>query len=436
MRIPCSPPRSPWPGSRSSARSTRWRARRHRSRDARLNRPVFFQYVVACAVTTAEGTLGLLYAPYLDRYGYALPTIGTLSALLGIFRLVSRIPSGAAYRPERARRQLIFWLCVFTLATSGYALANGNAVAITLLTIVHGYAFGALGTYNLAVTIDLTGGERAGAIMGWYTAALSTGYALGSFVGGAAADRLGVDGALPLLGGLPALSALLVVPMPVISAAPNAIERAPGLRGLFAAHARIDGRVWLAFLIALYINILSDSVDTFFPLFGLSIGIPLAASGALKGLKSGAATFIRFISGAVFRFVDHRTVNFWSVLLFGATTIVLGWVSSLGLFFALFLAAGIARGLLRVTSAASIAELRAEGHDVGIASGVYNMGLDLGAIVGPAVGGLVGDAVGLGTMFQLVGVASLLAYFAVALVTPQGRAALTIGRSRPARAGS
>ena len=64
------------------------------------------------------------------------------------------------------------------------------------------------------------------------------------------------------------------------------------------------------------------------------------------------------------------------------------------------------------------------------------MGLDVGAIIGPLVGGFVGSLVGLGAMFQLVGVASLLAYFAVALATPQGRAALTIGRPRPARAGS
>ncbi|HZW53253.1 MAG TPA: MFS transporter [Candidatus Elarobacter sp.] len=385
-------------------------------------------------MTTAEGTLGLLYAPYLDRYGYALPTIGTLSALLGIFRLVSRVPSGAAYHPSNARRQLLFWLMVFTASTSGFAFANGNVVAVALLTIVHGYAFGALGTYNLAVTIDLTGGERAGAIMGWYTAALSTGYALGSFVGGAAADRLGVDGALALLGGLPALSALLVVPMPVISAAPNAIERAPGLRGLFAAHARIDGRVWLAFLIALYINILSDSVDTFFPLFGLSVGIPLAASGALRGLKSGAATFIRFISGAIFRYVDHRTVNFWGVLLFGISSLVLGAVTSLPVFFALFLAAGVARGLLRVTSAASVAELRREGTDVGIASGIYNMGLDAGAIVGPAIGGVVGDAVGLGAMFALVSGSALLLYFGAALATAKGRETLPVVGSPPSRA--
>ena len=387
-------------------------------------------------MTTAEGTLGLLYAPYLDRYGYAVPAIGSLSALLAIFRLVSRIPSGAAYHPDHAKRQLLLWLVVFTAVTSGFALAGGNLVVVAALTIAHGYAFGALGTYNLAVTIDLTAGQRAGATMGWYTAALSTGYAIGAFVGGALADRMGVEPTLAVIGVLPAISGVLLLSMPAIAAPPNAERRAPGLRGLWAAHRGLDPRVWLAFLIAFYLNVLSDSVDTFFPLFGLSVGIPLATSGALKGLKSGAATFIRFISGAVFRFVDHRTANFWSVLLFGLATVALGFVSTAAAFFALFLLAGIARGLLRVTSAASIAELRAEGRDVGISSGVYNMGLDLGAIVGPAIGGFVGDLVGLRAMFQIVGAASLAAYFAVALATPQGRAALSIGRPRPTAAGS
>ena len=391
---------------------------------------------MAAAVTTAEGTLGLLYAPYLDRYGYAVPVIGALSALLAIFRLVSRVPSGAAYQPERAKRQLVFWLIVFTASTSGFALAGGNLALVAGLTVVHGYAFGALGTYNLAVTIDLTGGQRAGAVMGWYTAALSTGYAIGAFAGGALADRAGVELSLAIIGVLPALAAVLVLSsLPDIAAPPNAEQRAPGIRGLIAAHRGVDPRVWLAFLIALYVNVLSDSVDTFFPLFGLSIGIPLAMSGALKGLKSGAATFIRFMSGAIFQFVDHRTVNFWSVLLFGVATVALGFVSAPAAFFALFLLAGVARGLLRVTSAASIAELRAEGRDVGISSGVYNMGLDLGAIVGPAVGGFVGDVVGLQSMFQIVGAASLAGYFAVALATPQGRAAIAIGWPRPARAG-
>ncbi|HEV8534359.1 MAG TPA: MFS transporter [Candidatus Limnocylindria bacterium] len=391
--------------------------------------------MLATAVTTAEGTLGLLYAPYLDRHGYAVPAIGSLSALFAIFRLISRVPSGAAYQPERAKRQLVFWLLVFAASTSGFAFAAGSFPLVAGLTILHGYAFGALGTYNLAVTIDLTGGQRAGAVMGWYTAALSTGYAIGAFAGGALADRIGLEPTLAVIGALPVTATARVLFRPGMVTSPHAERRAPGLRGLFAAHRGVDPRVWLAFLIGLYINLVSDALDTFFPLFGLSVGIPLATSGALQGVKSGAATFIRFISGAVFRYVDHRSVNFWSVLLLGASTIAIGFVSSLGLFFVLFLACGIARGLLRVTSAAAIADVRADGRDVGIASGVYNMGLDLGAIAGPAIAGLVGDLVGLRAMFQLVAFGSLAVYFTVALATPQGRATLAIGRSRPARAG-
>jgi len=68
---------------------------------------------------------------------------------------------------------------VFTIATSGFAFAGGLLPLVLVLTVVHGYAFGALGTINLAATIDLTGGKRAGVTMGWYTASLSTGYAVG-----------------------------------------------------------------------------------------------------------------------------------------------------------------------------------------------------------------------------------------------------------------
>ena len=388
---------------------------------------VLLQYVIAAVITTAEGGINLLYSPYLDSYGYALPSIGTLSALFAIFRLVSRVPSGAMYRPASARRQLLGWLVVFTIATSGFALIGGSLPLVVLLTVVHGYAFGALGTINLAATIDLTGGRRAGATMGWYTAAISTGYAIGAFAGGALADGVSVAASLAILGALPALSVVLVLRLPPIDAPEHAVERGAGLRGLIAAHARVDPRVWLAFVIVLYINVISDAIDSFFALYGLAIGIPLAASGFLKGLKSGAASFIRFISGGIFRFVDHRTVNVWGVVLMAVSTFLIPLLPSFAPLFVLFAANGVCRGLLRVTSAATVAEVRAEGQDVGIASGVYNAGLDVGAIIGPAIGGFVADRVGLGTMFQLVAVGSVAFYLAVSLATARGRVALLDG---------
>ena len=337
------------------------------------------------------------------------------------------MPSGAAYRPASAKRQLAFWLVVFTASTSGFAFIPGTLPLVVLITVIHGYAFGALGTINLAVTIDLTGGQRAGATMGWYTAAISTGYAIGAFAGGALADAFGVAASMGILGALPALAALLALRLPAIDAPPHAVPRGAGLRGLLAAHANVDPRVWIAFAIVLYINVISDAIDSFFALYALAIALPLAASGFLKGLKSGAATFIRFISGGLFRFVDHRTVNFWGVVVMAVSTFLVPVFPTFAALVVLFAINGICRGLLRVTSAATVAELRAEGQDVGIASGVYNAGLDVGAIIGPAVGGVVADRIGLGPMFQVVAVGSLALYLGVSLATSRGRAALVDG---------
>jgi MFS family permease len=261
-----------------------------------LNKAVLLVFACAVTFTTAEGTRILLYAPYLAQYGYSLPAIGALSALIGVFRLLSRVPIGMAYRASRAKGQLALSFAAFGLATGGYAFAEGQLLTVVLLTIVHGFAFGSLGTLTLAVVIDLTGGRRAGAMMGWYTAALSTGFSLGAFVGGWLADAAGTtSSALAVIALLPLISALAILTLPAPGGVSHPVTRSRGLKGLLAAGARLDARVWPAFTIAVYVNMLFDTVESFFPLFGLSIGLPLAVSGVLKGLKSGAATFIRFV---------------------------------------------------------------------------------------------------------------------------------------------
>jgi predicted MFS family arabinose efflux permease len=398
-------------------------------REELLNRGVLIAYAVAICMTTAEGTLLLLYPPYLDGHGYALPAIGTLVSLLSVMRLASRLPVGAAYGAARAKRLLVVGLLALAVATGGFAIADGNLAVVVLLTVVHGFAFGSLGTLVLAAVIDMTGGRRAGAIMAWYTAALSTGYALGALAGGALGDALGIPMALAIAAALPALAVFAVLALPEFHGPPqNPIERGAGLRGFLGAAAHLDPRVWLAFVIVLYINLVSDAVDAFFPLFGLSIGLPLAAVGLLKGLKSASATVIRFASLVIARYVDYRTINFWGVLIMGLATLALPYVSAVAALAVLFVLLGFCRGILRVTSAATVAELRSEGKDVGIASGVYNAGLDIGAIIGPAIGGVLGNAFGLPAMFQIVAVASLALYFGVALSTDAGRASLAIRR--------
>lgn len=381
-------------------------------------------------MTTAEGTLLLLYPPYLDAHGYPLQLIGTLVALLSVMRLASRVPVGAAYGAARAKRLLVVALVGLSVATGGFAFAGGHVVPVILLTLLHGFAFGSLGTLVLASVIDITRGRRAGAIMAWYTAALSTGYAIGAFGGGWLGDTIGLEPTMLVAAALPLLALPAVRALPAFEPPPQREVRTPGLRGLLHAARTLDSRVWLAFGIVLYLNVISESVDAFFPLYGLEIGLPLAAIGLLKGLKSAAATVIRFASLVIFRVVDPRTMNFWGVVVMGVSTILVAHTSALAALAALFVLFGLCRGILRVTSAATVAELRREGRDVGLAAGVYNSGLDIGQIIGPLAGGVIGSAVGLGAMFQIMAVASMAVYFTVALSSAPARAALSV---RPRR---
>jgi len=63
--------------------------------------------------------------------------------------------------------------------------------------------------------------------------------------------------------------------------------------------------VWLAAVTVLYLNLLQDGVDTFFPVFARDIGISLAVVGLLRACKSAAAIGIRFSAPLLLRVVDQ-----------------------------------------------------------------------------------------------------------------------------------
>ena len=375
-----------------------------------------------------KGTVEIAYPPYLAGYGYTLSLIGFLTSLIAVLQLVSRLPVGAAYRAELVKRQFALALVAFAISTSGFAFAAGEPLAVTALSVLHGFAFGSLGTLGLALAIDFAGGRRAGVSMAWYTASNSTGYALGSLVGGTLADTIGIPATLGLMGVLPLAAAVAVLALPRIEPAPFVSDRGSGIRGLLTAGARLDSRVWLAFGIVLYLNVLMDSVDTFWPVYAPGVGISLATVGVLRAIKSGSAIFIRSTGVVLLRAVDYHRVTLVAVVAAAAATLALPLSNSLVVLIPIFVVLGLARGVLRATSAATVAELRTEGRDVGLASGVYNSGLDLGTIIGPALGGAVATAFGIPAMFQIIAVLSLLGWFAVALSSPTTRAAAGLAK--------
>jgi MFS family permease len=378
---------------------------------------------VAAATTTTKGAMELVYPPYLAGYGYAFSLIGFFTSLFAVLQLASRVPVGLAYSAAGAKRQFALAVAVFGLSMSGFAFADGRLPVVVVLSVVQGFAFGSVGTLGLAIAIDLTGGRRAGASMAWYTGANSLGYATGAIAGGWLGETIGIPATLGVIGLLPVAAALAVLSLPMLEAAPLPFARAPGLRGLLAAAGKLDSRVWLAFVVVLYLNVLQDAVDTFFPVFAPTIGISLALVGVLRAFKSTAAIVIRLTAAGLLGVVDHRRAMTVAVVAAAVATAALPLSSSLLVLAPIFIVLGLTRGLLRATSAATIAELRGEGKDIGLASGVYNSGLDIGAIVGPSIAGAFATVFGIAQMFPIVAALSFAVWLAVALSSATTREA-------------
>ena len=155
-------------------------------------------------------------------------------------------------------------------------------------------------------------------------------------------------------------------------------------------------------------------LSTFFPLYGLDVGLSLSQIGALLGVHGLFAAGIRFLAGPLFRVLPYRRALPSMILLNSAAVAGMGLTAAYPLFLVGWAAVGFSRGVLRVASGALVMdEAGSSDRQRGAASGIYLAGLDVGKIAGPAVGGVLAELVGLRGVFVGVSIAFPAAYFAM-----------------------
>jgi len=371
-------------------------------------------YVLAALTTVSQGSMELTFPLNLHHLGVALPLVGAGVAAMGVGQILFRLPGGHWYRPRRAPWLNSASLAALGLTSIGLALAPVWIVQAGLAGL-HGAAFALVTTFQLAMLIDSR--ERQGsmaATISWYTASISIGYAAGYPMGAAVIVQLGYAGGFWVAGGVALLAAglVLLVSLPPHHAGPAPSGTIPGWRGLLPALRALPAPVWLAALLALYINFLNDSVGSFFPIYAVGIGISLGLVGLLRSLNSLTATVIRLGAAGIFRFARADAVNHVCVVLMAAATFGLSLAATPLSLLAMFLALGATRGLIRVTSATFVADVRTDlGNRVGLASAVYNAGLDAGVMIAPPLTGLLAGAIGIPGAFRAVGLALPLIYY-------------------------
>jgi MFS family permease len=258
-------------------------------------------------------------------------------------------------------------------------------------------------------------GTNAGSIMGWYTGSLGAGYAIAGFVGGSLGDALGPGDAILVLALVP-LAAGILLSLAIRGSTPVRAAGEPAAGSAWwHGFRKVPPLVWLAFFVTLYINLVSGVVLTFFPIYGLAIGLTLTQIGVLQGIHGAAAAAVRFLSGVVFRWVSYERTLPVMVVLSGLSVALIGSVRMLAVLAVAWAALGMTRGLLRVSSAALVMdEAGATDAGRGASSGIYLAGLDLGKVLGPVIGGAGAQAIGLRSTFLVASVGFPIVYFLLA----------------------
>jgi MFS family permease len=361
--------------------------------------------------------------------------IGAVLAVYGLAALGTRVPAGLLYRSRRGP-----WLVAGGCLMSAVAFAciplTAHPLAVAALAALDGIGFSLATTGVMAALIERRPpGSSAGSIMGWYTGAFGLGYSAAGFVGGSLADRVGVGGAIlglalvPIVAGVLLKSALVSAATPASGAGPAGRARLGDLR-------RLPALVWAAFFVSLYINLVNGVLLTFFPLYGLAIGLSLTQIGALTGIHGATAAAVRLGSGLIFNRISYARVLPLMVVLSGLAVAALPIFTTFAALAVAWALLGLARGILRVASGALVMDEAGESdRERGAASGVYLAGLDLGKVIGPVVGGASGQLVGLRATFLVVAIAFPLAYLLITAATARrARAATLVATSPPRRA--
>lgn len=384
-------------------------------------------YLLAGLATAGHGSTELINPLNLDHLGHPLSLIGATVALMSAGSLLSRIPGGAWYRLSRARVLIASAFATMGLSTAGLALTDTWGL-LASLGAVHGFAFGLTTTLLLALLIEVRPrDENPAPTMAWYTAASAMGYAVGAPLAAQAVEHfahaaafLG-SGAIGLIG---AVLALALRPPPGEedrTAAAGAVQTG-SLRRSWRSVTALPSAIWLAALTGFYVNFLSDSYNTFFPIYAIGVGISLGAIGFLRAIHSLCASGIRFVVLATAALLPVGAVIHVAVIGIGLATIALSLVTDVAVLAVIFGLLGLCRGMVGFAATTLVAEERDRPNaSVGMAAGVYNAGLDIGNLVGPPVAGALATSLDIPTSFRLVAGTLLVVYYAVWLAARRAR---------------
>lgn len=354
-------------------------------------------------MTAHQNAVSLIVPPFFQQLGYPVSAIGTLISVAWIFTFAARLPSGLVYKPQRARILLVAYLVCMALSSAAYSVAT-QPVHLALVQAFNGFANGGATTVYFAFFVDaLPVGENRHHAMGYYAGALAVGYSLGGFATGYVADRLGYAVAfwfasLIVLGSL-SLFLILARPVPLRTGGGPAETMTVGSL-LEALKSVRNPAIATDVVVALFLNMLHQIGSTFFPLYGLAVGLTLTQVGVIRASYSLCNAVTRPLSGFFVSRLGHRNIARVGLPLQAGFFMLFPLFHDAASLLSVSVLAGFVRAVVVVANTIGMVEdMEATRLSRGVASGIFNGAGDLGFILGPGFSGLIASFIGVTRLF-------------------------------------
>ncbi len=375
-------------------------------------------FVRACAavflLNAADSSVTVVAPAYLRSLGYPVAQIGILVSAYAIASLCSRLPAGRLADGQRPRRWFALACVALSVALALYPVGV-DAWAFWSVRALHGLAFGAATTLNLAAA--LASGTRARArAMGLYTAVMAAGFTAGNLLGGVLTDAAGYDTTFRAT----ALFPLLATVLGARSAAPAAIARGGGESWLAVLRRR---EVRGVLLLAVTINLLHQTWGTLFPLYVVAMGAGLSLAGGVRAMHAFTNTVFRPFGDPIVRRFGSTGLACVGLVLYAIGISALPTTTVPLVLMALAAVIGAGRACAYLANVVTTADLSEQGIvNRGTASALLSLGTDTGSILAPIIAGAVAGRIGIGPALQLLPIGTA-ALGIVAVLTSRPRAA-------------
>lgn len=354
-----------------------------------------FLYMILINILTNVGfsVFATTITPYSVSLGFSLTSAGFITSIFSVTALLIRPFAGTVF--DRFSKRNVFFLSTFFFGAVifGYAFVS-QMWSLVLLRICHGILFGVNTTVMMALASTFLPRDRIGEGMGYFSASMLLGQAIGPTLGAFFLERMGYFGMYSLIALMICLPALFIWCLPIENDKPDgqgAAGKAP-----VRISEMIEWKFLLHALVCAGFSLFGGMANAFVRLIGEERGI--GSISVFFTVSSLMLMVVRLLIGKYSDKAKLRTLVDAATIFTCVSALLVAHSYSLTLFIVAAVARAVGQGIGHV-SVQSEALKQADIAKVGIVSGTLLIGNDIGNILAPMLGGVIAERAGYAAAF-------------------------------------